>query len=77
MLHGAAENVPFRRIADGLGLPAVSLPPEEAAGHFASPFTATVHGFDAPVSSVRTRELLGWAPRHPALLDDVAGGDYL
>lgn len=81
VLHGAAENVPFRRIAetiaDGLGLPTVSLSPEAAAGHFASPFMAVVYGFDAPVSSAATRELLGWSPTQPGLLDDVARGDYL
>ena len=81
VLHGAAENVPFRSIAEtiarGLGLPAVSLTPDEAATHFASPFMAVVYGFDAPVSSAATRELLGWAPGHPGLLDDVEHGDYL
>ncbi|GHG00924.1 MULTISPECIES: SDR family oxidoreductase [Amycolatopsis] len=81
VLHGAAENVPFRSIAEtigrGLGLPVVSLTPEEATGHYASPFMATVYGFDAPVSSALTRELLGWSPRHPTLLDDIEHGDYL
>ncbi|WP_410569494.1 SDR family oxidoreductase [Amycolatopsis sp. cmx-4-61] len=81
VLHGAAENVPFRSIAEtigrGLDLPVVSLTPEEAAGHYASPFMARVYGFNAPVSSAWTREALGWSPRHPSLLDDVADGDYL
>jgi hypothetical protein len=63
-------------IARGLGLPAVSLTPDEAAAHFPSPFMATVYGFDAPVSSSRTQELLGWSPTHPALLDDLEYGDY-
>ncbi|MFB4303112.1 SDR family oxidoreductase [Actinomadura sp. NTSP31] len=82
VLHGAAESgVTMKSIAEtiarGLGLPAVPLSPEEAAGHFPSPFMATVYGFDAPVSSARTRELLGWSPVHPALLDDIEHGDYL
>ncbi|MGK3202602.1 SDR family oxidoreductase [Amycolatopsis sp. MEPSY49] len=81
ILHATAENVPFRSIAEtvgrGLGLPVVSLTPEEAAGHFVSPFIARAYGIDAPVSSAATRELLGWSPRHPTLLDDVANGDYL
>ncbi|MFJ9785745.1 SDR family oxidoreductase [Amycolatopsis sp. NPDC101161] len=81
VLHATAENVPFRSIAEtvgrGLGLPVVSLTPEEAAGHFVSPFIAAAYGLDAPVSSRLTRELLGWSPRHPTLLDDVANGDYL
>lgn len=81
VLHATAENVPFRSIAEtvgrGLGLPVVSLTPEEAAGHFVSPFIAAAYGLDAPVSSRLTRELLGWSPRHPTLLDDVENGDYL
>ncbi|KDN22880.1 SDR family oxidoreductase [Amycolatopsis rifamycinica] len=81
VLHATAENVPFRSIAEtigrGLGLPVVSLTPDEAATHFVSPFLAKAYGTDAPASSAATRELLGWSPRHPALLDDVANGDYL
>lgn len=81
VLHGAAENVTMKSIAEtiarGLGLPAVSLTPGEAATHFISPFMATAYGFDGPVTSVRTRELLGWSPSRPALLDDLAQGDYL
>lgn len=81
VLHGTAENVPFRSIAEtigrGLDLPVVSLTPDEAAGHYASPFMATVYGFDAPVSSAFTRELLDWSPTGPGLLDDIEHGDYL
>jgi nucleoside-diphosphate-sugar epimerase len=82
VLHGVAESgVPFRSIAEtiarGLGLPAVSLTPAEAATHFVSPFMARVYGFDGPVSGSATRELLGWAPAQPSLLDDLAHGDYL
>ncbi|WP_328457366.1 MULTISPECIES: SDR family oxidoreductase [unclassified Amycolatopsis] len=82
VLHGVAESgVPFRRIAEtiarGLGLPAVAVTPEEAATHFASPFMAEVYGIDAPVSGAHTRDLLGWSPSHPTLLEDLAHGDYL
>ena len=82
MLHGVAESgVTLRSIAEtiarGLDLPSVSLTPDEAAAHFANPFMATVYGFDAPVSASHTRELLGWSPTHPALLDDLEHGDYL
>ncbi|MGW3994550.1 hypothetical protein ACWEF6_13790 [Amycolatopsis sp. NPDC004772] len=77
MLHGAAENVPLRSIAEtigrGLDLPVVSLTPDEAAGHYASPFMAVAYSFDSPVSS----ELLGWPPEQPGLLDDIEQGDYL
>ncbi|MFG1640952.1 SDR family oxidoreductase [Amycolatopsis sp. NPDC049252] len=81
VLHGAAENVVFKDIAEtiarGLGLPTAALTPEEASTHFASPFLGAAYAFDAPVSSALTRELLGWSPSHPALLDDLEQGDYL
>jgi nucleoside-diphosphate-sugar epimerase len=82
VLHGVAESgVTLRSIAEtiarGLGLPAVSLTPDAAAAHFASPFMAAVYGIDAPVSDSCTQELLGWSPTHPTLLDDLEHGDYL
>lgn len=81
VLHGAAENVAFKTIAEtiarGLGLPTASLTPEEAAAHYVSPFMATLYGFDGPVSSALTRELLGWSPAGPGLLRDLEHGDYL
>ncbi|MGW7575096.1 SDR family oxidoreductase [Streptomyces sp. NPDC054765] len=81
VLHGVAESgVTLKSIAEtiarGLDLPAVSLTPDEAATHFPSPFMATVYGFDAPVSSSCTQELLSWSPTHPTLLDDLEHGDY-
>jgi nucleoside-diphosphate-sugar epimerase len=79
-LHGAAENITLRAIADQvariLGLPAVSLTPEQAAEHFGDPFMARVFAADAPVSSETTRTLLGWTPTHPTLLEDIETGDY-
>jgi nucleoside-diphosphate-sugar epimerase len=81
VLHGIAENVPFADIASiiarGLDLPTVALTPQAAATHFPSPFLAEVYATDAPATSARTQELLGWSPIHPGLLDDVANGDYL
>ncbi|MFJ9537507.1 SDR family oxidoreductase [Streptomyces sp. NPDC101225] len=82
VLHGVGESgVTMRSIAQtiarGLELPTVALTPDEAAGHFANPFMATVYGFDGPVSSAYTRELLGWSPRHATLLEDLEHGDYL
>ena len=79
-LHGAAENVTLRAIAEQvariLGLPAVSLTPEQAAEHFGDPFMARVFAADAPVSSEASRALLGWTPAHPTLLHDIEAGDY-
>jgi nucleoside-diphosphate-sugar epimerase len=82
VLHGVAEGgVPLKNIAEaiarGLNLPTASLTPAEAATHFVSPFMATVYGFDGPVSSAHTQQLLGWSPTHPTLLDDLEHGDYL
>jgi len=82
VLHGVAERgVVFKSIAEligrRLGLPAVSLTPDEAATHYPNPFLARVFAFDGPASSAYTRELLGWSPEHPTLLEDIEHGDYL
>jgi nucleoside-diphosphate-sugar epimerase len=80
-LHGAAEGgIPMRDIAGKigrtLGLPVVSLGADDAAAHFGSAPLAAVFAADVPVSSTRTRELLGWTPTHHTLLDDLEHGDY-
>ena len=82
VLHGVAESaVTLKSIAEtigrGLGLPTVSLTPEEAAAHFDNPFMARIYAADVPVSSALTRELLGWTPTGPTLLEDLEHGDYL
>ncbi|HEY3470820.1 MAG TPA: SDR family oxidoreductase, partial [Amycolatopsis sp.] len=64
-LHAVAEEaVTTRAIAEAvgrvLGLPVVSLAPEEAAGHFG--FVGRFFGLDMAASSAITRELLGWTP---------------
>lgn len=81
VLHGVAETgVTMKSIAEtiarNLDLPTVALTPDQAAGHFISPFMARVYGLDAPVSSSYTQELLGWSPIHPTLLEDLEHGDY-
>jgi nucleoside-diphosphate-sugar epimerase len=74
----AEEGIPARDIAEvvgaGLGLPVVSLTPEEAPAHFG--WLAMFMGLDMLASSARTRELLGWQPTGPALLDDLKRMDY-
>ncbi|NYE94547.1 nucleoside-diphosphate-sugar epimerase [Psychromicrobium silvestre] len=78
-LHGAAEEgVALRDIAEmiarRLDLPVTSVAPETAEKHFGwlSPFMS----LDVPVSNTLTRELLGWQPSQPSLLEDLAKGRY-
>ena len=81
VLHGAGESaITFETIAHLIGrvlrLPIVSLTPEEAVPHFRNPFFARAFATDAPVSSARTRKLLGWTPVHATLFQDMETGDY-
>ena len=80
-LHGASESaITFQTIAHQigrmLGLPTASLAPEEAESHFQNPFLAKAFATDAPISSAYTQKLLGWAPNHLTLLEDLETGDY-
>ncbi|MDC7806740.1 SDR family oxidoreductase [Luteimonas sp BLCC-B24] len=77
--HAVAEQgVAFRKIAEaiaaGLDLPCVSLSVDEARAHFGWMFEFAA--LDQPVSSARTRELLGWQPSEPGLMRDLAGPGY-
>ena len=77
--HAVAEaGVPVRQVAEvigaGLGVPAVSLSPAEAAGHFG--WLAPFAGLDLPASSAWTRERLGWEPTGPSLIADLERMDY-
>jgi len=78
-LHGVAEEgIPMREIAGaigaGLGLPVRGITTDEAPAHFAwiGPFVQ----LDAPTSSAKTRETLGWRPREAGLLTDMREGGY-
>jgi nucleoside-diphosphate-sugar epimerase len=78
-LHAIAdEGVPVRDIAEVIGrhldLPVATVPPERASEHFG--WLAPFLGADAPASSTLTRELLGWQPAQPGLLDDLGKGHY-
>lgn len=79
VLHAVAEEgVPTgdiaRAIATGLGLPAQSVSSDELTERYG--FIGMIFGLDLPASSARTRELLGWEPTGPTLLEDIAGGAY-
>ncbi|MFI5634339.1 SDR family oxidoreductase [Streptomyces sp. NPDC051664] len=78
-LHAIAdEGVPIRTVAEvigrHLGLPAASVSPDDAPGHFS--WLAGFLGMDNPASSAHTRELLGWQPTQPGLIDDLDKGHY-
>jgi hypothetical protein len=55
-------------------VPVRSLAPEDAAEHFG--WLAAFFGADVPASSALTRELLGWQPSHPGLIEDLEAGRY-
>ena len=78
-LHAVAdEGVPIRDIADVIGhhlnVPVAAIAPEDADEHFG--FLAGFIGIDSPASSTLTRELLGWQPVHPGLIEDLDKGHY-
>ncbi|WP_405583021.1 SDR family oxidoreductase [Streptomyces sp. NBC_01190] len=79
VLHGVDdEGVPTRDIAEligrHLGVPAVSVSPADAAGHFG--WLGGALGADVPTSSALTRELLDWHPTQPGLIADLEAGHY-
>jgi nucleoside-diphosphate-sugar epimerase len=78
-LHAVAdEGVPIREVAEVIGrhldVPVVSIPAEQAAGHFT--WLGGFIGLDAPASSALTRELMGWQPTQPGLIEDLDKGHY-
>lgn len=75
VLHGSAEQgVPTRAIAEAIGrrldLPVASV----AAEHFG--WLGGFFAMDVQASSARTRDLLGWEPTEPGLLEDLEEGRY-
>ncbi|MFS8197133.1 SDR family oxidoreductase [Streptomyces sp. CWNU-52B] len=73
----AEEGITVREIAETigrhLGVPAVSIPAEQAADHFTGfPFSA----LDVTMPDSDTRELLGWEPVQPGLIADLEAGHY-
>lgn len=72
------EGVPTRTIAEvigrHLGVPAVSITPEDAPEHFG--WIGGVWGHNVPASSQLTQARIGWRPTGPALLADLEDGSY-
>ncbi|NED10391.1 SDR family oxidoreductase [Streptomyces sp. SID9124] len=78
-LHAAAEEgVELRSVAETvgrhLGVPVVSVAPEDAAGHFG--WLGAMVSLDSPASSALTRERFGWKPAGPGLVEDLDQGHY-
>jgi nucleoside-diphosphate-sugar epimerase len=72
--HAAGEEgVPTREIAEwigaGIGVPVISVAPEEAAGHFG--WIGRFFALDMVASSALTRQRLDWSPTGPTLRDDL------
>ena len=78
-LHAVAEEgVPTREIAEAIGrafdLPVASIAPDDVQGHFG--WIGTFFGMDLAATSTVTRELLGWTPVGPTLIEDIDAGGY-
>lgn len=79
VLHAVAEEgIATHDIAGALGrylgLPLTTVPARLADEHFG--WLGMFFGADAPASSALTRNLLGWNPKQPTLLEDIAAGHY-
>jgi nucleoside-diphosphate-sugar epimerase len=79
VLHAVTdEGVQISAIAEVIGrhldLSVASISPEDAAEHFG--FLGSLLAMDCPASSAATRELMGWQPTHPGLIDDLDQGHY-
>jgi nucleoside-diphosphate-sugar epimerase len=79
VLHAAAdEGVPFREIAAAmgrrLGVTTGAVAAADAVAHFG--FLGHFAGLDSPASAAITRDLLGWEPSGPSLLEDLGREHY-
>lgn len=78
-LHAVAEEgIATRAIAEAIGqafdLPVQSIPNDDVAGHF-----GWIGGFftmDLAATSTVTRDVIGWTPTGPGLIEDIDGGAY-
>jgi len=79
VLHAAGDpGIPFVNIARTIGrmldVPAGSISPAEADGHFG--FLGSFVQLDNPTSTELTRQRTGWQPTHPGLIADLEEGHY-
>lgn len=79
VLHAVGEEgVEFRSIAEAIArrlqVSAVAVAPADAVAHFGP--LGSFAALDSPAGATVTRELLGWGPTGPGLLDDLDAGHY-
>jgi nucleoside-diphosphate-sugar epimerase len=79
VLHAVAEEgVPTRQIAEAIGrafdLPVASIPADDVVEHFG--WLGSYFAMDLAATSLSTRELLGWTPTGPTLIEDLDAGAY-
>jgi len=78
-LHAVAEvGVPTREIAEAIGrafdLPVASVAAEDVQDHYG--WIGAFFAMDLSATSTQTRELLGWTPTGPTLVEDLDTGAY-
>ena len=78
-LHAVAEEgIPTLEIARAIGrafdLPVASIPADVAQEHFG--WIGRFFAMDLAATSTATRELLGWTPTGPTLIEDLDAGGY-
>jgi nucleoside-diphosphate-sugar epimerase len=78
-LHAVTEEgVPAREIAEAIGrafdLPVTSIAPDDIQDHYG--WIGTFFAMDISATSTATRELLGWTPTGPTLVEDLDAGGY-
>jgi len=78
-LHAVAEEgVTTREIAQAIGrtfdLPVASIPSDDVQAHFG--WIGTFFAMDLAATSTATRELLGWTPSGPTLIEDLDADAY-
>jgi nucleoside-diphosphate-sugar epimerase len=74
----ADEGIPIRVVTEAigrhLGVPVASIPAADAPAHFG--YMGALLARDSPSSGAVARELLGWEPTQPGLLEDLETGHY-
>jgi nucleoside-diphosphate-sugar epimerase len=78
-LHAVAEEgVATREIAEAIGrafdLPVASIDADDVADHFG--WIGRFFTMNGSATSIATRELLGWTPTGPTLIEDIDAGAY-